>query len=367
MCTQPGKLANGTEFACRKCQQCLDSRVDDWVGRCIAESKTAVAAHSITLTYGRDEYGNSDHLRSAWLTYSDVQAMFKHLRIDGYKFKYLVAGEYGGQNGRTHWHACIFWQTPPPPHELTVDKHNGKMFHSKYWPHGHQIWQEPSEKAFRYVCKYIQKDMQKDEQQSMLRMSKKPPIGTEYFQRLARKYVAAGLAPTTLIYRFADVLRKDGAQKKFYMHGTTARQFIAAYKLEWLKRNGGFIMCGDLHGKHHPNSTLIEEHDDAQARRWVDTEWIPGAREYGRVAPPSYEVERNGHAFIVSGSEPIVGRDSRTGYPHTLYSDLRGWRWWYRKNEATEEWAWQRGEKLEVEPPSIRMPGAANQYREQRE
>ena len=335
MCVEPGRLPDGTEFACRKCWQCRERRVDDWVGRCLAESKTAVAAHSITLTYGRDDDGAEDHMRSAWLTYSDVQKFFKLLRRDGYKFRYLVAGEYGAMKGRAHWHLLMFWTNKIPPHELSG--YAAKRFTNKYWPHGFQHWERPTAASIRYVCKYIQKDIGADERQGALHMSKKPPLGDAYFRDLAAKYVRQGLAPQNLIYRFMDVKDAKGRTKDFYMNGTTARNFIEYYKAEWARSVGG----------HHPNSTLIEEHDDKTAR----ADYLPEKDRWGW---------RGVHAPD-GGTGPFEGRDPMTGY-HCLYSDLFGYRWWYRENEDHRRW--QRGEKIEGEKiqPIIRMPGQENPY-----
>lgn len=327
MCISPGKLPSGQEFPCRKCWQCHEQRVDDWVGRCLAESKTSVTAHSITLTYGRDEAGNEDHFRAAWLTYSDVQKMFKHLRIDGYRFRYLVAGEYGSMKGRAHWHLLIFWQGKVPPHELTTSRVQEKRFQNKYWPHGFQHWEKPNARSIRYVCKYIQKDMGKDERQGHLSMSKKPPLGALHFANLAQQYVDQGLAPQSYEYRFSDVLAKDGKPKSFYMRGTTARNFVEAYKAKWKERHGN---------RHHPNSTLIEDHEDRITRQ----EWMPETDHWGQ-RPPQLE----------GGTEPVLGR-----YPPTneqaLHSDLFGFRWYYLKRE--EEYAWLKGERVGRIEPLIR-------------
>lgn len=345
MCVNPGILPDGIEFACRKCWQCLEQKIDDWVGRCLAESRTAIAAHSMSLTYGRDEHGNEDHFRSAWLTYSDVQKYFKLLRFDGYKFRYLVAGEYGSTKGRAHWHLIMFWQNKIPPHEM------GRNFHNKYWPHGHQFAEAVNAHSIRYVCKYIQKDVAKDERQASLHMSKKPPLGDTYFRDLAGKYVAQGLAPQNLIYRFPEVKDKKGRPKDFYMTATTAHNFLESYKAQWAARVGG----------HHPNSTVIEKHDDKIAR----ADYMPPRDVLAFVAPPSYEIVRNGQTIIVAGTQPAIGTDPVTGYPQTLYSDVNQHRWWYRK--TGDVFLWQRGEKLEENPnPVMRMPGEENPYQKVR-
>ena len=80
MCKAPLVLDDGTEVACRYCSQCVDRKITDWVGRNIAESKSAVKTFAVTLTYGRDRRGDVDHVRAFLLTYSDVQKYLKLLR-----------------------------------------------------------------------------------------------------------------------------------------------------------------------------------------------------------------------------------------------------------------------------------------------
>ena len=103
-------LDDGTIIGCRYCSQCIGRSVDDWTGRCIAESIFAVAPYFVGLTYGRDENGSEDHIRARLLTYSDVQKYMKRLRASGYCPRYFCVGEYGSTKGRAHWHLIIFWK-----------------------------------------------------------------------------------------------------------------------------------------------------------------------------------------------------------------------------------------------------------------
>lgn len=335
MCTQPGKLADGTEIACRKCKQCCARKVNDWVGRCIAEKQYAVAANFITLTYGRDEDNNSDHLRAAWLTYSDVQKYFKRLRKAGYEFRYLLAGEYGSQKGRAHWHIIMYWKSKVPPHELTIMKGCEKRFHDKFWDHGHQVWQKVTEESIRYVCKYIWKDATKDEAQNEMRMSKKPPIGYEYFRDYAERHALQGLSPQHLLYSFPDVRGADGKPKQFYMSGATARNYIADFKAAWAIHHGG----------HPPHSPMLQGWDERQK---VDR-FEPTKGRWSAYVPP-----------LEMGSGPFVGRDPVDGRMKN-YSDLNGYRWWYRQQEEGN-WMWQRGERISgYSPPRSLLPGQ-NRY-----
>lgn len=273
----------------------------------------------VTLTYGRDKHGNEDHFRAAWLTYSDVQKYFKLLRRDGYKFRYLICGEYGSVKGRAHWHALMFWENRVPPHELST-MGSEKRFENKYWPHGFQHWEKPNVTSIRYVCKYIQKDIGKEERQGHLSMSKKPPLGNAYFRWLAEEYVRHGLAPQHLKYTFPDVRGKDGKPVEYYMGGTTAHNFIEHYKAAWQRHSGG----------HHPNSALIEEHDDRLAR----DSWLTMSDRWGKHVDPPY-----------GGNGPYLGPCPDDDGRQRMYSDDERGRLWYRPNEEGE-YGWLREVKI---------------------
>lgn len=316
MCVQPGKLKDGTEIACRKCWQCRATRINDWVGRCIAETKHAKASHAITLTYGR-ENGEVDHFRAAWLTYSDVQKWFKRLRFAGYQFRYLLAGEYGSQKGRAHWHVLMFWQTDPPPHDLSEVSGMEHRFNDGFWPHGAQMWQHVTDASVRYVCKYINKDADKDERQALVRMSKKPPLGDEYFRWLAVEYARNGLAPQKLTYSFPELRDKEGRPRQFHMRLTTAENFLSYYKEAWAVYQTG----------HEPASPVLEAYDDKLARGSYE----PARGQWGRYVPP-----------LEMGTGPYAGRDPLDGLLR-CYSDLFDQRWWYRPSlEEKGEWTWQK-------------------------
>lgn len=229
MCVAPLNLADGTETACHECWQCRENAINDWVGRNIAESRTAVASHAVTLTYGRSKRsGEVDHERAVILTYSDVQKYLKLLRRHGYAVRYFVTGEFGSLKGRAHWHIMLYWLDKVPPHELD------RNFMEDHWPHGWSFWTEPTPHAVRYNCKYIQKDMGDAERQGHLAMSKKPPLGARYFESLAERYVAQELAPQDLSYRFRFP-NADGTWKvhEFMLRDRSAELFLAHYVRAW--------------------------------------------------------------------------------------------------------------------------------------
>lgn len=240
MCVNPRLLNNGVSVACRRCWQCSENYINDWVGRCVAESRTAIASNSITLTYGRDASGSIDHERSAVLTYSDVQKWLKKLRFHGYPCRYFAVGEFGGAKGRAHWHVILFWLERVPPH-LTAERFNGA-----YWDHGFSHWEEVNAQSIRYVCKYIQKDLRDAERQRQVSMSKYPPLGAGYFGSLARGYVEQGLSPVEPSYSFPDVKDRNGQIIKFWLKGASLDLFLQNFCSEWERRRGGHPPASDL-------------------------------------------------------------------------------------------------------------------------
>lgn len=245
MCISPNRLANGQLVRCRNCWQCRAQAIDDWAGRCIAEGKTAKASHFITLTYGRDKYGEQMHERAVVLTYSDVQKYLRHLRKIGYPCRYFCVGEYGHLKGRAHWHLIVYWLDKVPPHKMNV------RYDDPHWPHGLSYWEAVTYNSARYCVKYMKKDAAAGKQ-AHFAMSKKPPIGAEYFRRVAMRYVEQGLAPRDLFYSFPDVLGKDGKPRKFMLSGASAELFLKTYVELWKENRGG----------HMPSSQLIEEYVD---------------------------------------------------------------------------------------------------------
>lgn len=243
MCLNPMKISDVGWVACRECWQCRETKVDDWVGRNIAESKTAKASHVVTLTYGQERTtGDIDHIKAAVLTYSDVQKYLKYLRADGFPVRYFVVGEYGSMKGRAHWHIILYWQGAVPDHKLREN------FMEKHWPHGWSYWDKSSPEAVRYACKYLLKDPVDEEKQGWGPMpSKKPPLGHDYFRWLADEHVQQGLAPQSLFYSFPDVsripaharakgaksLREKAKPVQFHMAGKTAENFLSYFIDRW--------------------------------------------------------------------------------------------------------------------------------------
>ena len=300
MCKAPNRLSDGTLVGCRSCEQCRSNYIEDWQGRCIAETKKSGAPFFIALTYGREldenyeQTGPSDHLRAALLTYSDVQKYFKRLRkgqkIDGkwvkYPCRYFAVGEYGSAKGRAHWHLLVWFLGPVPPHEVST-RANPVRFAEKHWPHGFSTWEplgqdaENTAAACLYVCKYLGKDIGKAERQGQVRSSKVPLIGGGWLRDRAGQFVRQGLAPRDLFYSFPDVTGKEGRPKQFMLRPGSAShelfcqsffdQWAAAYRCEPRRIVAPGPYQGKIYdfsgrGRPPPSSPLMDEYGDKLVR-----------------------------------------------------------------------------------------------------
>jgi len=250
MCIAPVKLDDGTEVGCRECWQCRKRRVNDYVGRCIAESKFSKKTYAVTLTYDADQGVNA-----VTLIYKDVQDFLKRLRKK-HKCRYIVTGEYGSAKGRSHWHIILFFKDSWP--EVT----SNKRVDWKYWKHGFSYFQEPDWKGFEYCLKYVLKDQTSRQSDSHLAMSKKPPLGHEFFQQLAKQYVEQALVPQTYFYKFGDVRDYKNREKGFMMQGKTRENFMETFVNEWEDKYS-----------HEPLSELVTDYyDDITEIEYTDEE-----------------------------------------------------------------------------------------------
>lgn len=313
MCISPVQI-NGVTVRCSKCWQCRKNKVQDWVGRCIAESRTASRTLFATLTYG-----GGDHPAATVLTYSHVQKFFKRMRKDGYRFRYLVAGEYGSRKGRAHWHVIFFFDGRAPEYEL------GKNVACEFWDHGHTFWENANIGAFHYVCKYVVKELGDANAQAYIAMSKRPFIGRDYFSLLAQHYVDAQLAPQNFYYRFEESRDSNEKLIQHYMHGSVARHFLAEYVARWEKKFGNDYNM--------PNSDIVDAYLDSLVAFGLDPRFEErryGLRPYfvpdGAVAEweellNTYVIEIDGIRYLWLNREGdgTVGRHSwRSAHGHEI-------------------------------------------------
>lgn len=245
MCINPRLHPSGLRTPCHQCWQCKENRINDWIGRCIAEKETCLKATVVTLTYGGGDTPESRFLRK-----SDITAYLKAIRNEKHQVRYFAVGEYGSKKGRAHWHLVLFWYSKMPHRELRQNMAD------HWWPHGFSYWDDADSAGIRYVMKYINKDSGDKAQLKSMAMSKKPLIGFQYFAELANRYVMQGLSPQRPFYKFRDVLDKHGKPLEFYMPPLVARQFCELYIASFQRLKPG---------KHWPPSEMIDKYHDRMA------------------------------------------------------------------------------------------------------
>lgn len=211
---------------CKGCWQCRASRLNDYVGRCLCEAAYAKRITTITLTYAP-----RDDLADKIITPEHFQKFIRALRFRGHTVRYLATGEYGALKGRAHFHAILFWGDPKPSRKypnpsITPDMPHKEKFHFEkgIWDHGHAFADNMSpneidERSIRYVAKYLLKDQETD---TWMTLSKKPPIGVQYFLDKADRDAALGVFPASFTYQ-PPASHKGrqylltGATKRFYL------------------------------------------------------------------------------------------------------------------------------------------------------
>lgn len=123
------------ERPCYYCIGCRLARTSATAARLTHEARYHKASSFLTLTYDAQHLPSSNSIVSR-----DLQNFWKRVRKSGLTFKYYACGEYGEQNGRPHYHACVFGQDfssdrklhKQNPHPLYVSDTL-----SKHWKLGH--------------------------------------------------------------------------------------------------------------------------------------------------------------------------------------------------------------------------------------
>lgn len=93
---------------CNSCKVCRLQRHEMMVGAAMAEAYMSAAVVLLTLTYADDPETGETPFGAKYLQYFHVQAFLNRLRGKT-AVRVITAGEYGGENGRAHWHLVLFF------------------------------------------------------------------------------------------------------------------------------------------------------------------------------------------------------------------------------------------------------------------
>lgn len=175
----------------------------------------------VTLTY-EDQYLPKSKSRSGYrptLEPKDAQDWLKRLRwqLAPSKVRFFLAGEYGTQTERPHYHAAIFGSPQCERGRTLCDLHSSRRdwrnccsvcrIYGNTWGHGDIDVGTLAENSAQYLCGYITKKMTRFDDARLdgrhpefVRMSLRPGIGLS-----AMSDVAAVLEDFNLVDRMADV------------------------------------------------------------------------------------------------------------------------------------------------------------------
>lgn len=193
------------QIPCGRCIGCRLAYSRQWADRCMLELGFHKQSWFVTLTYDDDHLPISESVNqetgeiaeTATLVKRDVQLFMKRLR-KYYKYdnpiRYFIAGEYGSQTYRPHYHAIIFGLKLDDLklYKQTMEGYNyyNSQFLSKCWKKGHVVIGKVNWDTCAYTARYIMKKQYGDAakiyekyniQPEFTTMSLKPAIGRSYF------------------------------------------------------------------------------------------------------------------------------------------------------------------------------------------
>ncbi len=186
------------ELPCGQCQGCRLERSRQWALRCVHEAQMHERNCFVTLTY------DQVHLPvDGSLQLEDWQKFAKRLRKQlaaedpPRKFRFFHCGEYGEENARPHYHACMFGVdfgrdrvplSKKRGHTLYESPELNEAWGLGFASVGSLTWQSAAYVA-RYVMKKatgpLAKERYGDRRPEYVTMSRRPGIGSTWFDRFA--------------------------------------------------------------------------------------------------------------------------------------------------------------------------------------
>lgn len=161
MFSVPGEKYGEFELPCGQCIGCKLERSRQWAVRCMHENVMHDFSSYITLTF------NDDH--APWdgsLDYKVFQRFLKRARKKLGKFRYYMCGEYGGENGRPHYHAILFGVYFPDRVFDRTSPSGCNLYRSptleSLWPFGFSSVGDVTFESAAYVARYCTKKVTGD-------------------------------------------------------------------------------------------------------------------------------------------------------------------------------------------------------------
>lgn len=201
-----------TEFQYIPCGQCIGCRLDysrTWASRMCLEASSHEHNWFVTLTYddehlpppvgGYVDSSTGEYVDNCFSSLSkrDVQLFVKRLRKNtGQQIRYYLAGEYGDQSFRPHYHLILFGLDLD---DLQLQKRSSLGFCyyvsdiiRKAWPFGNHVVCDFCWETAAYTARYVVKKLKGRDvtfyndfaiEPPFVLMSLKPGIGRDYYDR----------------------------------------------------------------------------------------------------------------------------------------------------------------------------------------
>lgn len=206
-----GYIDRPVELPCGQCIGCRISKQQQWAIRCVHESMMHTWNWFVTLTYA------PEHLPENLSVSKDAHQKFmKRLRKQtGQQFRYYMCAEYGGLNGRPHYHYLLFGLRLDDLQLWRLSKSRSgelnRIYRSpvieKAWPYGYCEVGEVSYSSAAYTAGYIRKKITSKGQNQV-----DPETGLTPYELICKK-------TGDLISRepeFSHMSRNPGLGKAFY-------------------------------------------------------------------------------------------------------------------------------------------------------
>lgn len=199
--------------SCGECWQCRLTKVNDYVGRCLAEAYVSDHTAAVTLTYADGHAGSPEK----WLHKEHFPKFIRALRDRHHRLRYLCVSERGSKGTeRLHFHALLFFRGPRP------DWKQGGRSWDKAWPWGHMnVDWTADDRALRYTLKYVLKNA--DQGSYWKTSSLKPALGHDWLMAKADLAISQGVMPTSFLYLPPN--SRHGI--RYRMSGATRRNYIS--------------------------------------------------------------------------------------------------------------------------------------------
>lgn len=157
------------ELPCGHCLGCRQDQSKEWANRLLLEMQYTDSAYFITLTYDNEHihpsYDAETGLCNGLFTLDkrDIQLFIKRLRkrFENDKIRYYIAGEYGDNTARPHYHGILFGLHIDDLKECGRSETGNKYFISEsiaeVWKNGFVSVEPANYATCKYVASYVTK------------------------------------------------------------------------------------------------------------------------------------------------------------------------------------------------------------------